>query len=163
MMRKEITMENKKIEELIDRFFEGLTSNREEKELYAFFAQEDIPGYLQKYKPVFAYFEGGLQTENQIDFAPKISRQPKRKRIWIWTSVAASLLILIGLRVFQPKDNQSFDPYEGSYIIRKGVKITNPELIRPEIERSLYHASMQEEISARMQDQFVIQALMYEQ
>jgi hypothetical protein len=148
-------MKNKEIEELINRFFEGLTSNQEEKELYAFFAQEDIPESLQKYKPVFAYFENGMQTENPI--------HPKRKRIWIWTSVAASLLVLIGLRLYHPKENHPpFDPYEGSYIIRKGVKITDPEIIRPEIERSLYRISMQEEISVRMQDQFVNQ-VMYEQ
>jgi hypothetical protein len=148
-------MKNKEIEELINRFFEGLTSNQEEKELYAFFAQEAIPESLQKYKPIFAYFESGMQTENPI--------HPKRKRIWIWTSVAAALLILIGLRIYHPKENHSpFDPYEGSYIIRKGVKIIDPEIIRPEIERSLYRVSMQKEISARMQDQFVNQ-VMYEQ
>jgi hypothetical protein len=157
-------MENKKIEELIGRFFEGLTSNREEKELYAFFAQEDIPGNLQKYKPVFAYFESGIQAENQINPVWKFSSRPKRKRIWIWTGIAASFLVLIGLRFFHPKENQSFeDPYEGSYIIRKGVKIIDPEIIRPEIERSLYRVSMQREISARMQNQFEEQALMYEQ
>jgi hypothetical protein len=156
-------MENKKIEELIDRFFEGLTSNREEKELYVFFAQENIPEYLQKYKPVFAYFENEIQAENQIDFTPEVFSEPKKKRIWIWTSVAASLLLVIGLRIFHPDNNTPSGPYEGSYIIRKGVKITDPEIIRPEIERSLYRISMQEEISARMQDQFVNQALIYEQ
>ncbi|MDR2621289.1 MAG: hypothetical protein LBC48_01755 [Dysgonamonadaceae bacterium] len=152
-------MENKRAEELIDRFFDGLTSNREEKELYAFFAQENIPGYLQKYQPVFAYFEKGIQTENQIDFTPEVFSQPKKKRIWIWTGIAASLLLVIGLRIFHPKDNLLFNPYEGSYIIRKGVKITDPEIIRPEIERSLYRVSMQEEISARLIDQFEYQEL----
>jgi hypothetical protein len=156
-------MDTKEIENLIERFFEGLTSNQEEKELYAFFAQENIPEYLRKYKPVFVYFESGIQDEKPIDFALKVSSQPKKKRIWIWTSVAASLLIIIGFRIFQPKDNEYLNPYEGSYIIRKGVKITDPEIIRPEIERSLYRVSMQGEISARLIDQFEYQELMYEQ
>jgi integrase len=157
-MKKEVTMETKKIEELIDRFFEGLTSNEEEKELYAFFEQKDIPEYLQKYKPVFAYFENGLQ---------KVSPQPKKKRIWAWASVAASLLALIGLWFFYPKETQSSDNlYEGSYIIRKGVKITDPAIVRPEIEQALYCISMQEEISELMQDEFddsELIELMYEQ
>ena len=152
-------MNTKNIEELIDRFFEGLTSNREEKELYDFFAQENIPEHLYKYKPVFAYFESGIQNENQ-----SVSPQPKKKRIWLWASVAASSLILIGLWFFHPKENQSFDPYEGSYIIRKGVKITDPKVVRPEIERSLYHIAMENEISERMQqDEFDDPELMYEQ
>jgi hypothetical protein len=148
-------METKKIEELINRFFEGLTSNPEEKELYGFFAGEDIPEHLYKYKPVFSYFESGIQNENQPDSTWEISLQPKKKRIWVWIGVAASLLVLLGLWVFHPKENQSFDPYEGSYIIRNGVKITDPKAIRPEIERSLYRVAMQNEISARMQDEFI--------
>lgn len=156
-------MENKKIKELIDCFFEGLTSNREEKELYAFFAQENIPEYLQKYRPVFAYFENGIRDEKPNGFTPKVSSQPKKKRIWIWSGIAASLLLVIGLRIFHPWDRAHFNPYEGSYIIRKGVKISDPEIIRPEIERSLYRVSMQEEISARLIDQFEYQELMYEQ
>lgn len=155
-------MENKKTEELIDRFFEGLTSNREEKELYAFFAQENIPEYLQKYKPVFAYFETGIRDEKPVDFM-KVSSQPKKKRIWIWSGIAASLLLVTGLRILHPEDSEHFNPYEGSYIIRKGVKISDPEIIRPEIERSLYRVSMQGEISARLIDQFEYQELMYEQ
>jgi hypothetical protein len=145
-------MENKKTEELIEQFFEGLTSNREEKEIYDFFTKADIPEHLQKYKPVFAYFKNGLQA-----------RQPKKKQIWIRTGIAVSLMAAIGLGILQPWNTRNFNPYEGSYIIRKGVKITDPEIIRPEIERSLYRVSMQEEISTRMQDQFEEQVLMYEQ
>lgn len=156
-------MENKKTEELIDRFFEGLTSNREEKELYAFFAQENIPEHLQKYRPVFAYFENGIRDEKPNDFTPKVSSQPKKKRLWLWSGIAASLLLVTGLRILHPKDGEHFNPYEGSYIIRKGVKISDPEIIRPEIERSLYRVSMQGEISARLIDQFEYQELMYEQ
>ena len=44
-----------KIEELIDRYFEGQTSCDEERELRRFFTQENIPESLQVYRPLFAW------------------------------------------------------------------------------------------------------------
>ena len=41
------------IENLLERFFEGETSNAEERELYAFFARPDLPEHLKSYKPLF--------------------------------------------------------------------------------------------------------------
>lgn len=40
-----------KIEELIDRYFEGQTSCEEERELRSFFTQENVPESLQVYRP----------------------------------------------------------------------------------------------------------------
>ena len=39
-----------KIEELIDRYFEGQTSCEEERELRSFFTQENVPESLQVYR-----------------------------------------------------------------------------------------------------------------
>ena len=41
-----------KIEELIDRYFEGQTSCEEERELRSFFTQENVPESLQSALPV---------------------------------------------------------------------------------------------------------------
>lgn len=40
------TEEYKYIENLVERFFEGQTSNEEERVLYEFFARPDIPAHL---------------------------------------------------------------------------------------------------------------------
>ena len=47
------TEEYKSIEDLLDRFFEGQTSNEEERVLYKFFARPDIPAHLERYREVF--------------------------------------------------------------------------------------------------------------
>jgi len=47
------TEEYKSIEDLLDRFFEGQTSNEEERVLYEFFARPDIPAHLERYREVF--------------------------------------------------------------------------------------------------------------
>ena len=57
------TEEYKSIEDLLDRFFEGQTSNEEERVLYKFFARPDIPAHLERYREVFGYFESGIALD----------------------------------------------------------------------------------------------------
>lgn len=46
-------MDYKYIEQLIDRYFEGETTLEEEQILRKFFAQEELPEYLQQWQPLF--------------------------------------------------------------------------------------------------------------
>ena len=118
------TEEYKSIEDLLDRFFEGQTSNEEERVLYKFFARPDIPAHLERYREVFGYFESGIA----LDFSetpelrlPAKEISYKRKIGWaIAVCVAASLLLFLVNTVFM-NQNASFNPYEGSYIVRNGV------------------------------------------
>jgi hypothetical protein len=152
-------MNERDIHLLIDRFFEGETSNEEEKTLYACFNRKDIPPALEKYKSVFQHFEklssSGDTLEEQrfpscgrdrgwFHFMPKPSRNFR-----IISTIAASFAVIIGLGIYKNLNDRNFDPYKGSYIIRNGVKITDPKTIRPEIERSLYRMAMQNELEKR--------------
>jgi len=135
------------IENLIARFFEGRTSQEEEKALYGFFAQEALPPTLEAYKPLFACFDGltdldidALATLDADTLAQKEAATAHRlTHRPLWRSLSAAVLVLAfsvaALHIFN--SNRTFDPYEGSYIIRNGVKITDPELIRPHIEATL--------------------------
>ena len=178
--------ENKHIEGLLKRFFEGQTSNDEEQRLYEFFAGNDVPEHLIQYKPVFVYFDEGIKDEfsknvteepvvllSQIDdiekdtfiaetfsenstvsLSSRIDSELREKDIpvhrkrnvkWIfWSCAAAVLLVLILLNPFA-LGNKPFDPYEGSYIVRNGVRITDPETIRPELEATIQDVLQQQE------------------
>lgn len=48
-------MDYKYINQLLDRYWQGLTSLEEEHILHAFFSQEEIPAELRPYQPLFAY------------------------------------------------------------------------------------------------------------
>ncbi|MDR2148286.1 MAG: hypothetical protein LBE91_17720 [Tannerella sp.] len=176
----------KDIEQLIDRFFDGETTNAEEQALYAFFNGETIPETLEKYKPVFRYFEqmgsplnppqGDLdervngRTDERTNLTPNHSpqgegRSPSScgegfrerskhgktpfKRRWALTGIAASFAVIIGIGIYKHLNSKPFNPYEGSYIIRNGVKITDPQTIRPEIEKSLFRIALQNQIEQR--------------
>jgi hypothetical protein len=130
--------EQEKIEDMLMRFFEGQTSGEEEQTLYRFFDREDLPAHLACYKPVFKYFETGLAEEAATMPPAAESRRAPRtsvKRLQMWAGLAAAVATGC-IVVLSHWKTDSFDPYEGSYIIRGGVRITDMELIRPELEKT---------------------------
>ena len=149
------------IEKLLERFFAGVTSNEEERELSHFFSEEEIPDELMPYKSLFAYLDteleqeflqleseallseaevAGLSTEEEPLAKIKLHRPKKRgvrlQRLLIG-SAAALLLIFMCVASYNVISRNNFDPYEGSFIIRDGVKITDLNRIRPELEATM--------------------------
>jgi hypothetical protein len=59
--------------------------------------------------------------------------------------VAASFLLILCTTLFFFNDAKSVNPYEGSYIIRNGVRITDLDLIRPELEATMQEVMQQQE------------------
>jgi len=142
--------EYKTINELLERFFEGLTSVNEERELYRFFKQSAIPEEFVRYKPVMHYFEDGIIKE--MDKPAHLSF----KRRWLmWGSVAASFLLILFASLFYFQKEESADPFEGSYIIRNGVRITDLNLIRPVLEATIQQALLQEQETDRFIEQLM--------
>ncbi len=131
------------IENLLERFFEGETTNTEEQELYAFFARPDLPEHLNDYKPVFGYFETGIarEVEKGEEAAMPVRKFPFFKRwFWIGTAVAASLLLFLFLNKGDSGKEDEFNPYAGSYIIRNGVKAEIPEAVARELDEVIRQA-----------------------
>jgi hypothetical protein len=74
-----------KIDELLDKYFEGETSCEEERELRRFFTEEEVPEHLQTYRPLFAYLnreatsmaepteEKSVTTESAKEVFPSLS------------------------------------------------------------------------------------------
>lgn len=151
---------------LLERFFEGQTTNEEEQTLYRFFDRDDVPQELLQYKPVMKYFESGLNDEMRINELPKLTddtnelpesatmvlRHPaskvqssNRKRWIVWCGVAASFLLVLFSSIYLLTANDYLDPYAGSYIIRNGVRITDLDQIRPELEAAIQKSLLLEQ------------------
>ena len=132
-------MENKykNIERLLELFFNGKTSNAEEKELYNFFAGEDIPEELEQYKKVFNYFETEIHKEDpsgaKEEAVELVAKRSKVRLTW-GISIAASLLLFLSFGLLSKSFNDKL-PYEG-YIIRNGKFIANSKAIQSELEEA---------------------------
>ncbi len=122
---------DKKIEELIERFFAGSTSCHEEKELYSYFNRDNIPHHLIHYKAVFSYFDTDIIKE--IDL--RKDKSVTKNHFKLVYGIAASLLAVILLSSLSVYINHiKFNPYEGSYIVRNGIKIEDKNIAMAEME-----------------------------
>jgi hypothetical protein len=140
------TDEHIRIEKLIGKFFDGATSNDEERELYHYFRNKDLPASLQPFRELFNYIEKDLPAALET-----AQRPAGNKRIRMLGSVAAAAVIAFG--VFLNISRQENNPFEGSYIIRNGVRITDPKIIRPELEATLRLVALQEEEAEHLRSQ----------
>lgn len=134
--------EIKYIEKLLRNFFEGITTTAEEKTLYTFFKGNNVPQNLLKYKEVFKYFETGLA--NELDDAEShytVLPVPSRNYLKLFAGIAACFFVIIaGISVFTYSQD-SFNHYEGSYIVRNGEQIKDLEKIQAELELTIKEAA----------------------
>jgi hypothetical protein len=88
-------MESNKIEIQLEKYFRGETSIAEENELRDYFSSSNVLPHLEQYKPVFGYLS--LAKEQKIEQI--IWVRPKKRNLK-WLSIAASVVVLLGVGTF---------------------------------------------------------------
>ncbi|WP_053978347.1 hypothetical protein [Mangrovimonas xylaniphaga] len=81
------------IERLLEKYDNGETSLREEAQLKAYFAQEDVPPHLESYKVMFQYFDATKQEQ----FTKDVPLKPKKYQLYRWISVAAVAVLMVSV------------------------------------------------------------------
>ena len=78
-------MDYKKVNELLERYFEGETSLQEETMLSTYFNENEVAADLQKYQPLFQYFKEEQSIQISDDFESrlleKLEAQPTEAKI----------------------------------------------------------------------------------
>jgi hypothetical protein len=106
-------MELDKIQIQIEKYFRAETSDAEENELRDYFSSSDVPQSLEQYKPIFGY----LDLEKEPKFDQEILLK-SRNRNWLWLSVMASVVVLLGIGAFgyfnyyNPEQEQNLGTYD---------------------------------------------------
>jgi len=88
------------IEKLLEKYDNGETTLKEEKQLQAYFAQDDIAPHLESYKVMFQYFN----KTKQEHFTKDVPLKTKTYSLYKWISVAAVAVLM--LTVFTQFDNK---------------------------------------------------------
>ncbi|MFK8297937.1 hypothetical protein ACI76O_03895 [Capnocytophaga cynodegmi] len=101
----------KKIELLLEKYFEGETSLQEEKELQEYFNSENVDASLEKYRPMFSYFQkAGLEEFKQKESPVKVSK--KRKLFWKIGIAATFLSIFFGVSYYLKQQQEAEVAFE---------------------------------------------------
>ena len=82
-----------KIEALLHKFMEGLTSIEEEEALGAYFrSEENIPQEWEAYKKMFSYFDDGMPNRVSEEIIV-----PKQKKDRLWMKIAATVVLVVSV------------------------------------------------------------------
>lgn len=132
-----------KIDELLNKYFEGETSNEEEKLIRRYFSEEKIPDNLLCYKPMFTYFKEEIDKEKQVD---KIV--PRKKTImYLISSIAACAVIAIAINVFVHHNRTENE----NYVMIDGKICTDEAVIKAYAKASFNDvATSQEEVFSEL-------------
>ena len=116
-------MEENKLKELLDKYYDGVTSSEEELELKTYFSGNNVlPGYEAE-KEIFSYYSGMEKIiVPSADFEMRIIKSVddlertklinnKRKRYITLFSVAATILIMIGSWFFFLREREPADTF----------------------------------------------------
>ena len=88
-------MEFNKIEDLLEKYFQGETSIAEENQLKEYFSSSNVAQHLEQYKPMFGYFSQVKEQKSTQEIPLKT-----QKRNVAWLSIAASVVVLLGIGTY---------------------------------------------------------------
>ncbi|KAF2330266.1 hypothetical protein [Flavobacterium daemonense] len=88
-------MELDKIENILEKYFQGETTIAEEKELKEYFSSPNVAQHLEQYQPMFGYFSQATQQKS----TQEIPLQTKKRNV-AWLSIAASAVVLLGIGTY---------------------------------------------------------------
>lgn len=135
--------------EWMERFLDGATTCAQEKELYEYFHQENLPEEMEQYRAMMAWYETGMTSSATNVSTRKDDRAVGRHKIWQWVSIAASVALIAtaGVQYYKLRETRlaEYALYEGSYIVRDGKKITDIATILPELKKADAMIERQEE------------------
>ena len=104
-------MESNRIEILLEKYFQGETSSAEELELKKYFSSADVAQHLEHYTPLFVYFSEAKEQKS----SQELPLQTKKRNV-MWLSIAASVIVLLGISTFtyfhSPTETEDLGTYE---------------------------------------------------
>lgn len=119
-------MEHIKIEQLLERYFEGETTLAEEKTLKSYFSSSTVPPHLEHYIPLFKHYN---KVQNE-QFKGTLLLINKRSNSKMWLSIAASVVVMLGVSIY------TFQMYNQPVNEDLGT-INDPEVAFKETQKAL--------------------------
>ncbi len=119
-------MELNKIEIVLEKYFQGETNSVEEKQLKDYFSSSNVAQHLEQYAPLFSYFALDKDQKN----GKEIQLNTKNRNL-TWFSIAASVIVLMGIGTYGYFNYENFNPDKnlGTY--------NDPELALKETQKAL--------------------------
>ena len=98
-------MELNKIEDILEKYFQGETTIAEENQLKEYFSSSNVAQHLEQYKPMFGYFSQVKQQKSTQETPLPKSQNKKQNVAWLSIAAAAVVLLSIGTYFYVSEKN----------------------------------------------------------
>lgn len=105
----------KNIDNLLEKYFDGITTAEEENILKEYFSKEDVSPQHEMYKPLFSAFESEKQIVAPVFNIPDERREKKSISKTVWLTVAGVAAVIMLMILLNP--------------LSKSVKVENDYLV----------------------------------
>ena len=131
-----------RLDELINRYFDGQTTCAEERLIRQAFAKGPVPAHLEMYRPLFIGLdklsESHAHAEGMKPSRRRIGLRSPRLRYWAG-GVAAGLALYLVLTRILPGGTAE------SYVVIDGKRYTDPMLVQAKAHEALGNVSYTDE------------------
>ena len=131
-----------RLDELIEKYFDGQTTCAEEHLIRQAFAQGSVPAHLEVYRPLFIGLDklskSHAHAEDEKPTRRRIGLRSPRLRYWAG-GIAAGLALCLVLAKLLPGDTAE------SYVIINGKRYTDPALVQAKAREALDNVSYTDE------------------
>ena len=133
----------KEWDEMIDRYYEGLTTSEEEQELRTFlFSREAADPRYEEHRAVMSYTAMGQRYEGATSIpysAPTARYAIKPFTRWMAAAAVITILLVTGISLYI---NHSRNEVYVAYVY--GRKYTSPEIVSEQMQQSFHNVSVPE-------------------
>lgn len=139
-------MNKEHIQQLTDRYDDGMTSNAEERELRDFFRQHPantLPQEWAAYKAIFAFVDSeATKTEEKNTETPTVSRMtPLRRMLTIKRMVSVAACAAVAITIILHTANTG----KSNYAVINGNTVTDKSVVMTEAETALQMVAYSDE------------------
>jgi hypothetical protein len=100
-------MDLDRIESLLEKYFEGITTLEQEKELKSYFLGDNVAPHLTAYSSLFTAFNQAKKETSKVAFNTEVLQQKPRKEQKKWFGIAATIAVLAVLAGFMFSNKQA--------------------------------------------------------
>ena len=123
------------IKQMLERYFEGVSSDADEENLLDYFSSNNIDEELKIYQPIFAYITREQQKTKQTP--PRINHSTRRYRLIICSAAAILgfvIVLMSGLFSKQPAFNAECT---GTFVMIDGICYSDLSLVSKHVLKTL--------------------------
>jgi hypothetical protein len=120
------------IKELLDRYYEGESTDADEQRLREYFTSGDVAAELQPYRSIFAYLEQFARHEHETleEFHVSSSKfQVSRLVKWWYAAAAVAACLLVGTFVARELQPEPQNLCTGTYVVVNGICFNDLALV----------------------------------